>query len=86
MMSIRPMMNHNADESIEAARHIILALGLPKAQHNERSALSLLALLNLPPGTPWSQAENPLMGITPIILHPPLPDWCTSRRSPIAPS
>lgn len=39
------------------------------AQQNERSALSLLALLNLTPGKPWSQAENPLIGITPLM------DW-----------
>lgn len=55
--------------SIEAAHQILVALGLPRAQQNERSALCLLALLNLTPGKPWSKAENPLMGITPIM------DW-----------
>jgi len=55
------------DDHIEAARQIIIALGLPKAQQNERSALSLLALLNLTPGKGWADAENPLMGITPIM-------------------
>jgi hypothetical protein len=40
--------------------------GLPRAQQNERSALCLLALLNLTPGKAWADAENPLMGITPI--------------------
>ena len=52
---------------IDAAHQIIISLGLPRAQQNERSALSLLALLNLTPGRPWSEAENPLMGITPIM-------------------
>lgn len=52
---------------IEAARQIIAMLGLPKAQHNERSALSLLALLNLTPGKSWADSESPLVGITPII-------------------
>jgi hypothetical protein len=52
---------------IEAAHQIIISLGLPRAQQNERSALSLLALLNLTPGKPWAQAENPLVGITPIM-------------------
>ncbi|MDR1462145.1 MAG: hypothetical protein LBI68_03275 [Azoarcus sp.] len=54
---------------IEAAHQIIVALGLPRAQQNERSALSLLALLNLTPGKAWADAENPLVGITPIM------DW-----------
>lgn len=52
---------------IDAAEQIIVSLGLPRAQRNERSALSLLALLNLTPGKPWKQASNPLIGITPIM-------------------
>lgn len=55
------------NDYIEAALQIIIALGLPRAQHNERSALSLLALLNLTPGKAWAEAENPLIGITPIM-------------------
>ncbi len=54
---------------IEAAQQIIKSLGLPQAQQNERSALCLLALLNLTPGKAWSNAENPLVGVTPIM------DW-----------
>lgn len=57
------------NDDIRAALQIIIALGLPRAQHNERSALSLLALLNLTPGKPWAEAESPLIGITPIM------DW-----------
>ncbi|NHO33507.1 BsuBI/PstI family type II restriction endonuclease [Acetobacter fallax] len=56
-------------DNIEAAQQIIIALGLPRAQQNERSALSLLALLNLTPGKAWAKAQNPLVGITPIM------DW-----------
>ena len=55
------------EESLKAARQILKSLGLPKQQQNKRSALCLLALLNLHPGQPWSEAECPLMGITPII-------------------
>lgn len=55
--------------NIKAAHQVIISLGLPRAQQNERSALSLLALLNLTPGKAWADAENPLMGITPIM------DW-----------
>lgn len=54
---------------VKAARQILISLGLPRAQQNERSALCLLALLNLTPGSKWSDAENPLLGITPIM------DW-----------
>lgn len=54
---------------IKAALQIITSLSLPRAQQNERSALCLLALLNLSPGKAWRDAENPLMGITPIM------DW-----------
>jgi hypothetical protein len=61
------MTDHN--NNIEAAHQIITSLGLPRAQQNERSALSLLALLNLVPGKAWTNSENPLMGITPIM------DW-----------
>ena len=57
------------NDYIEAAKQIIIALGLAKAQHNERTALCLLALLNLTPGKSWAEAENPLIGITPIM------DW-----------
>ena len=54
---------------ISDAIDILAALGMPGAQQNERSALCLLALLNLTPGKKWKQSENPLMGITPIM------DW-----------
>lgn len=60
---------NDKNDYIEAAQQIIIALGLPRAQQNERSALCLLALLNLTPGKAWADAENPLVGITPIM------DW-----------
>lgn len=52
---------------IEEALSIIKVLGLPRQQHNERSALVLLALLDLKPDTPWSAARDPLLGITPMM-------------------
>lgn len=55
--------------SIENAIAILAELGFPRAQQNERSALCLLALLNLPPGAKWSTATMPMLGITPIM------DW-----------
>ncbi|EFK06423.1 BsuBI/PstI restriction endonuclease C-terminal domain protein [delta proteobacterium NaphS2] len=52
---------------VKAAHNILISLGLPRAQQNERSALCLLALLNLSPERSWSDAEDPLIGITPIM-------------------
>ena len=60
---------NNKKNHIESAHQIIISLGLPRAQQNERSTLCLLALLNLTPNKVWADAENPLMGITPIM------DW-----------
>jgi adenine-specific DNA-methyltransferase len=52
---------------IEEAMIILAALGLPRAQLNDRSALTLLALLDLKPDMPWTEASDPLIGITPIM-------------------
>ncbi|MCC7105457.1 MAG: restriction endonuclease [Chloroflexi bacterium] len=49
---------------MDEAFAILRELGLPRAQQNERSALTLLALLDVTPDTPWSQAAEPLRGIT----------------------
>ncbi len=49
---------------IERARGILRDLGLPRTQVNDRSALTLLALLDLRPDTPWSDAREALRGIT----------------------
>ncbi|ABB76089.1 BsuBI/PstI restriction endonuclease C-terminus [Nitrosospira multiformis ATCC 25196] len=66
---------------LEDAQNIILALGLPRAQQNERSALCLLALLNLTPEKSWNEVQNPLMGITPIM------DWAREHyRKDYAPN
>lgn len=54
-------------EKIDQALQIIKSLGLPREQHNERSALCLLALLNLTPEKEWKDCDSPLIGITPIM-------------------
>lgn len=56
-----------AKQKIEEAIEILKSLGLPRGQQNERSALTLLALLGLEPEMSWSEAQDPLMGITPIM-------------------
>jgi hypothetical protein len=57
------------DPHIDNAHKILISVGLPRAQQNERSALCLLALLDLQPDRKWAEAKNPLIGITPIM------DW-----------
>ena len=54
---------------IQEALQVLGDLGMPRAQRNERSALCLLALLDLTPDKPWAAATDPLVGITPIM------DW-----------
>ncbi len=56
-----------AKKKIDEALGILKALGVPRDQQNERSALTLLSLLDLKPDTPWSKATAPLMGITPMM-------------------
>lgn len=57
----------NAQQKIDEALQIVKALGMPKGQHNDRSALTLLALLDLKSDGEWSELDKPLMGITPIM-------------------
>lgn len=52
---------------INEAIGIIAALGYPRAQQNERSALSLLALVQLREQGSWQQLANPLLGIRAIL-------------------
>ena len=51
-------------QKIEEALSVLRQLGLPKGQQNERSGLTLLALLDLKPENFWSKASSPLIGIT----------------------
>lgn len=53
-----------ASNRIETTIEILKKLGLPKAQQNERSALTLLALLDLGPEDDWTDATAPMLGIT----------------------
>lgn len=48
-------------QRIDEAQSILQALNFDRERYNERSALVLLALLDLPPSKPWSQASNPLL-------------------------
>lgn len=56
-----------AQRKVDEALEIVKALGMPPGQRNARSALTLLALLDLRPEGAWSDLLRPLMGITPIM-------------------
>ncbi len=57
-------------QKIQEALEILIKLGMPRAQQNERSALALLALSSLLPEGDWAEIEKPMLGVTPIM------DWC----------
>ena len=63
------------EQKLDQAIDILASIGMPRAQLNDRSALCLLALMDLKPENAWSDAANPLMGITPIM------DWCRENYS-----
>jgi adenine-specific DNA-methyltransferase len=56
-----------AKQKVEEALEILTVLGMPRGQQNARSAMTLLALLNLTPTMDWANAQAPLIGITPIM-------------------
>ena len=53
---------------IEQAQRMLAALGLPKHQQNEMSALTLLALCGVGPRTPWKRARRASLTITKGIM------------------
>ncbi|MDZ4153179.1 BsuBI/PstI family type II restriction endonuclease [Methylicorpusculum sp.] len=57
----------NPKQRIEEALQVLRQLGMPNEQLNDRTAICLLALLNLQPHKLWQQAENPMLGIRAIL-------------------
>lgn len=66
-------MNKKHQKLLEEALAVLKALDFPRAQQNDRSALTLLALLNLTPPKTWKDAESPMIGIRAIL------DFCRSH-------
>ena len=60
-------MNKRQQKLLDESLAILQALDFPRAQKNERSALTLLALLNLTPPKTWKDAESPMLGIRAIL-------------------
>ena len=61
------------EQKLNEALQVLLDLGVPRPQHNTRSALCLLALINMTPTKQWSEAQAQLIGITPIM------DWAKAN-------
>ena len=55
------------DAKLRDAMEVLRALGFAMRQSNEVAGYTLLALLDLKPAQPWTEAAEPLRGITPII-------------------
>ena len=56
-------------DELNEALDVLRQLDFSWSQRNERSALTLLALLGLRPDDPWSAANDPLIGVTQMM------DW-----------
>ncbi|HEX5242832.1 MAG TPA: Eco57I restriction-modification methylase domain-containing protein, partial [Tepidisphaeraceae bacterium] len=70
-----------AKRKVEATIGVLKALNAPKAQCNERSALTLLTLLDLAPTADWSSSSDPRRGVTEIM------DWMAATyRKKYAPN
>jgi adenine-specific DNA-methyltransferase len=54
---------------VSEALRILQALNVPREQQNDRSALTLLALLGMTPRRRWTDAEAPMLGITEMMNH-----------------
>jgi hypothetical protein len=66
---------------LDEARKILEALGLPKKQQNERSALTLLALCNVKKTDKWSQAKQVSMSVVGNRKNPKYPGVMVSLLS-----
>jgi adenine-specific DNA-methyltransferase len=62
MATAKPLVK--GEKKIEEALEILRALNVPRGQLNQRSALTLLALLNIKPEDDWSSASANQLGIT----------------------
>jgi len=58
-----------AAKRVSEALNFLKALKVPREQQNERSALTLLALLGMTPRKRWANAEAPLLGITEMMKY-----------------
>jgi len=55
------------EKRINEALQILKDIGMPAEQINDRTAICLLAQLDLPENKKWKDATNPLLGIRDIL-------------------
>ena len=55
------------EKKLRCAMEILRSLGFAPKHSNEVAGYTLLALLDLKPGQPWSEAAAPLRGIRPSL-------------------
>ena len=55
------------EQRIAEALSILRVLGMPTEQLNDRTAICLVALLDLPPEKAWKEARTPMLGIRAIL-------------------
>jgi hypothetical protein len=65
---------------IDEALDILVSLELPDSQQNERTALCLLALLDLKPDSKWAKSRSRPLGITPIMDY--IAEYYNKRYKP----
>ncbi len=56
-------------QKINEAIYVLKQLDFPKGQQNIRSALTLLALLDLDKNNLWSMSKNPMLGVTQMMKY-----------------
>jgi hypothetical protein len=69
MTDAAPLPNNPIADGLAKAKQFLKDLGFDKTRTNDRSAYTLLVLLNLDPGQPWSEAEARTMGVHSIRLE-----------------
>ena len=57
-----------ATKRMDEALAMLKSIGVPRGQENERSALTVLALLDLGPEDAWSSSNNPLRGVNEMMI------------------
>lgn len=62
-----PTTERAATRRVTVMVGLLAALGMPTAQQNERTALTMLGLLDLGPETPWAEARSVPRGITELM-------------------
>lgn len=58
---------NNIEKRLTETKELLKSLGLPRQQQNDRTALCLLALIDLKPDQDWNHAKSRMIGITPIM-------------------